>query len=346
MRKLLTILLSLTAISAIAYYAVPSGSTVALPGSTTSVTMQWRRSGTDSLRQHWANDGTGWNRYYSATEINSFGLLSTASTIATSQLSANTISGIALGSNLANLAATNSTLTFSGTYNGSAARTIAINLANANTWTATQTFSAATTPLIYNSAASTAYSIIYQQNGANKVATGLTAGGNMATYYYPDGITSTSAYTTNAVTGVTTYQVAPAVPTQSANDNSTKAASTAYVDNALLNTARGRVVMSANVTGILNYDYLNSTTNQYTLTPPATAGFATDGSKIITALNTGIGSIKIICPSGYTILTPSGNVTPVTGSATVNQGQKIQLIPHTGTNTYYLQPLNGTITVL
>ena len=41
---------------------------------------------------------------------------------------------------LANLTATNATLTFSGTYNGSTARTIGLNLGNANTWTARQTF--------------------------------------------------------------------------------------------------------------------------------------------------------------------------------------------------------------
>ena len=44
---------------------------------------------------------------------------------------------------LANLTATDSTLTFSGTYNGSTARTIGINLGNANTWSALQTFGAA-----------------------------------------------------------------------------------------------------------------------------------------------------------------------------------------------------------
>jgi hypothetical protein len=43
---------------------------------------------------------------------------------------------------LADLTATNSTLTFSGTYNGSTARTIGLNLANANTWTALQHFTA------------------------------------------------------------------------------------------------------------------------------------------------------------------------------------------------------------
>lgn len=57
-------------------------------------------------------------------------------------LANSTISGIALGSNLANLSATDSTLTFSGTYNGGTARTIGINLANANTWTALQQFNA------------------------------------------------------------------------------------------------------------------------------------------------------------------------------------------------------------
>jgi hypothetical protein len=53
-------------------------------------------------------------------------------------LANSTISGIALGSSLADLTATNSTLTFSGTYNGSAARTIGLNLGAANTWSADQ----------------------------------------------------------------------------------------------------------------------------------------------------------------------------------------------------------------
>lgn len=41
---------------------------------------------------------------------------------------------------LANLTATNSSLTFSGTYDGSTARTIGLNVGNANAWTALQTF--------------------------------------------------------------------------------------------------------------------------------------------------------------------------------------------------------------
>lgn len=65
------------------------------------------------------------------------------SSIPNSSLSNSTISGIALGSNLANLSATDTTLTFSGTYNGGTARTVGINLGNANTWTALQQFSLA-----------------------------------------------------------------------------------------------------------------------------------------------------------------------------------------------------------
>lgn len=54
---------------------------------------------------------------------------------------------------LANLTATNSTLTFSGTYDGSTARTIGLNLGNANTWTALQQFSLASSTVFsaYNS---------------------------------------------------------------------------------------------------------------------------------------------------------------------------------------------------
>lgn len=59
-------------------------------------------------------------------------------TVPNAALTNSTISGIALGSNLANLTATDGTLTFSGTYTGATARTIGINLGNANTWSADQ----------------------------------------------------------------------------------------------------------------------------------------------------------------------------------------------------------------
>jgi hypothetical protein len=66
-----------------------------------------------------------------------------AGKVLNTMLANSTISGVSLGSNLANLTATDSTLTFSGSYNGATARTIGLNLGNANTWTGLQTFSAA-----------------------------------------------------------------------------------------------------------------------------------------------------------------------------------------------------------
>lgn len=48
---------------------------------------------------------------------------------------------------LANLSATDSTLTFSGTYTGATARTIGLNLGNGNTWTALQKFSNASSTI-------------------------------------------------------------------------------------------------------------------------------------------------------------------------------------------------------
>ena len=63
----------------------------------------------------------------------------TCETVANTDLANSTISGIALGSNLADLTATNGTLTFSGTYTGATARTIGLNLASSNLWTASTT---------------------------------------------------------------------------------------------------------------------------------------------------------------------------------------------------------------
>jgi len=60
--------------------------------------------------------------------------------ISNAMLANSTISGVALGGSLAALTATDSTLTFSGSYNGNTARTVGLNLGNANTWSATQTF--------------------------------------------------------------------------------------------------------------------------------------------------------------------------------------------------------------
>lgn len=61
---------------------------------------------------------------------------------------AGTISGVFLGNDLSTLSATNSSLTFSGTYNGGTNRTVGLNMGNANTWTALQTFANASSTQI------------------------------------------------------------------------------------------------------------------------------------------------------------------------------------------------------
>lgn len=66
---------------------------------------------------------------------------------------------------LANLTATNGTLTFSGTYDGSTARTIGLNLGNANTWSVLQTF---------NYSSSTAYSSFVTASSTNLFAGSFT----------------------------------------------------------------------------------------------------------------------------------------------------------------------------
>lgn len=103
---------------------------------------------------------------------------SLSGTLDNAGLTNSTISGIALGANLADLTATNSTLTFSGAYNGGTARTVGLNLGNANTWTALQQFngSASTTlfsaygPAYFGATATSSFAT----NGALTLATPLT----------------------------------------------------------------------------------------------------------------------------------------------------------------------------
>ena len=96
-------------------------------------------------------DGTGINFVDNGTStfqrgINSAGLASSAGLSVSGgnvDLPAGSIGASEVA--LANLTATDSTLTFSGTYTGATARTIGLNLGNANTWTALQLFSSTAT---------------------------------------------------------------------------------------------------------------------------------------------------------------------------------------------------------
>lgn len=60
-------------------------------------------------------------------------------------LTASTISGVSLGGTLNALTATNGSLTFSGSYDGTLARTVGLNVGNTNTWTILQNFNYSST---------------------------------------------------------------------------------------------------------------------------------------------------------------------------------------------------------
>lgn len=89
-----------------------------------------------------------------ALSISALGVVGCTS-VSNAMLSNSTISGVALGGTLNALTATNGSLTFSGSYDGSAARTVGLNVANANSWTALQSFANASTSLL--SVTNTAY---------------------------------------------------------------------------------------------------------------------------------------------------------------------------------------------
>lgn len=98
----------------------------------------------------------------------------TCSSVSNAMLSNSTISGVSLGGTLANLTATDSTLTFSGTYTGATARTIGLNLGNANTWTALQTYS---TGLISQASSTMIALTVVNGTTTNATSTNLTVSG-------------------------------------------------------------------------------------------------------------------------------------------------------------------------
>lgn len=103
-----------------------------------------------------------------------------AGSISNANLANSTISGIALGGTLANLTATDATLTFSGTYTGGTARSIGLNLGNANSWTAVQTITNTTGPQLtvaYDGTHNSTFSV----SSAGTLTIGATAGISMGT---------------------------------------------------------------------------------------------------------------------------------------------------------------------
>lgn len=140
----------------------------------------------------------------------------TCSSVSNAMLSNSTISGISLGSNLNALTATDGSLTFSGSYNGSTARTVGLNLGNANTWTAKQTFGAASTtqlsassylevPHSSNPTPTVSGQFTQSTNDPYQLHVGNAAGGT--TIYDPRQAFIITVASTTALTGTTTSPV-------------------------------------------------------------------------------------------------------------------------------------------
>jgi hypothetical protein len=98
----------------------------------TAVAALFKDSNTGTAGTGTSLNGSGYVKQNGATS-------NYVATIPIADLAANTISGIALGNNLNALTPTDTTLSFSGNYDGSVARTAGVNLANNNNWTANKT---------------------------------------------------------------------------------------------------------------------------------------------------------------------------------------------------------------
>jgi len=109
------------------------------------------------------------------------------SNIPNASLANSTISGKALGTSLDALTATNGSLTFSGSYDGSTARTVGLNLGNANTWTVNQTFNYSSST-IYSSFATASSTNLFA--GFLTISTGgtITIGGDAIDEFVGDGL--------------------------------------------------------------------------------------------------------------------------------------------------------------
>lgn len=181
-----------------------------------------------------------------------------AGSLTGSTLASNVTASSLTSANLATLTATNSTLTFSGSYNGNTSRTVGLNLANANTWTAAQSVSvnsianglmqfssaAGGTMQPYALARSEATTVGFRVDASRasnvSSATGYSIAAHMLNTDFNattgnlfsvsnDGVSKVSVDYNGVITsgGLANGTVAT---TQSAGDNSTKLATTAYAD--------------------------------------------------------------------------------------------------------------------
>jgi hypothetical protein len=120
------------------YPLVLTGATLSTPLATTTIAQTYGTAQTGAVTFATSSDtNLGFNITNTA---GAFTFTPTwIGTLANARLTNSTISGKALGTSLDALTATNGTLTFSGSYDGSTARTVGLNLASQNAWTTTAT---------------------------------------------------------------------------------------------------------------------------------------------------------------------------------------------------------------
>jgi hypothetical protein len=131
-------------------------------------------------------------------------------------LTNSTISGISLGGTLGSLSASDGALTFSGSYDGSIARTVGLNLANPNTWTVLQTFNYSSTTYASFTTASTTNLNLGGQTFTSLLGSGLTSSSNALTLdttflnnatnsYIHSSTTIPKTYSNNTWSGTNTF---------------------------------------------------------------------------------------------------------------------------------------------
>ncbi len=153
--------------------------------------------------------------------------------IANSALANSTISGVALGGTLSALTATDTTLTFSGSYDGTTARTVGLNLARANTWSAIQTFTLAP---------------VFTDQSGSRTALGL---GSIATVASGTGVNTALAINVGSAGAIVTNGGALGTPSSGTATNFTGTAASLTAGNVTTNAnLTGPITSSGNATSI------------------------------------------------------------------------------------------------
>lgn len=245
------------------------------------------------------------------------GFLFTGSNGFVSSVASSSVNLSGFNNDLANLTATNASLTFSGSYNGSVARTVGLNVANANTWTALQSF--------FANASSTGESSNYAFFGGtattsiNNVGTvNLPTNGNITT----GGLNATSTIILTAIGGVSSSWASTTVTGPTQVEFNTNHVNTFVLDFATSTTKSGCATW--NVTMPSSYDGTSMQAQVgYTATTSSgaplfgiSAGSYADNSTLDTALSaTTTFTSTANASNKYSVTAKSASFTPANAVA-------------------------------